>query len=430
MAVFMQPIYTQTVSSGVGSVTFNNIPQGFTDLKLVVSSRGASANFTDVLPLAVNGSYNLSSTWMQSYNSGASSDRTVTANTYTTYIREPSSTATANTFSNTELYFPNYTSGSYKSFVINDTAENNSIGNAFVRIGAGLYSNTNPITSLSFTISNGAIVQNSTFSLYGISNVYDTAAPTAPTLGTITDQAGFFSVAFTPAANDRADSYYAYSPASPTSPIYGVESPIAIPVEAQYNYNASIWVAAVNSLGTTQSTTTSAGNVTSNNYASIATVYNSSAGGVNALFTNIPQNYSHLQIRLMGRTVSSSAGAPVYIQFNGDTTNNYSWHYNSGNGSSITAGGLGSYGDIEGMGMVVSGNLANAQCVYIIDLLDYSQTNKVKTLKALGGYDLNGSGTIFQNGGAWNSVSPITSLNVQAYAGFAQYSHIALYGIA
>jgi hypothetical protein len=169
MSVFLQPIYTQTVGSGgVAGVTFNNVPQTFTDLKIVISSRGASANFTDVLPLGFNGIYNLSATWLQGYNGAASSDRVTTASAYGVYIREPSSTATASTFSNTEIYIPNYTSSNYKSFIVDDIEENNSSTNYYTRLGAGLIPTTSAITTLNFYISNGAIVQYSTFSVYGI----------------------------------------------------------------------------------------------------------------------------------------------------------------------------------------------------------------------------------------------------------------------
>ena len=57
MSVFMQPIYTQTMGAvGAQSVTFNNIPQGFTDLVLEVSGRGTDPTqiFTDAI-LSFNG---------------------------------------------------------------------------------------------------------------------------------------------------------------------------------------------------------------------------------------------------------------------------------------------------------------------------------------------------------------------------------------
>jgi hypothetical protein len=48
MTIAMQPIYTQTVGSGgATSITFNSIPQTFTDLKLSISIRGADSALTE-----------------------------------------------------------------------------------------------------------------------------------------------------------------------------------------------------------------------------------------------------------------------------------------------------------------------------------------------------------------------------------------------
>jgi hypothetical protein len=165
----MQAIYTQTIGAGgVAGVTFNNIPQTYTDLKIIISARGASGNFTDVLPLTINGNYNLSVTHIQGYNNVTASFRSPSSASYGTYLREPASTATATTFSNTEIYIPNYSSSGFKSFIIDNTSENNSATDNYTLLGAGLYPYSNPVKSLGLLISNGAIVQNSTFTVYGI----------------------------------------------------------------------------------------------------------------------------------------------------------------------------------------------------------------------------------------------------------------------
>ena len=166
----MQAIYTRTIGAGgVAGFTFNNIPQTYTDLKIVVSSRGAYSNPVDVLPLGFNGMYNLSATWLQGNSGSATSDRVTSGTSYGVFIREPAGTATSDTFSNTEIYIPNYTNSSFKSFIVDDSAENNSSTSYWIRLGAGLIQSNSPITSITFYISNGAIVQNSTFTLYGIS---------------------------------------------------------------------------------------------------------------------------------------------------------------------------------------------------------------------------------------------------------------------
>jgi hypothetical protein len=436
MAVFMQPIYTQTVGAGgAASITFNNIPQGFTDLKIVVSARSGFATGDAMwLQLGVNNALDSTQSYsnIRNYaNAGnvANSDRWMNA-TYTLYFAAlPGASSTANTFINGEIYIPNYTSGHFKQIIYDGSCENNSATVSWQEeFYAALYRNKAAITNFRLgTFNGGGFVENTTVTVYGISNVYDTRVPTAPTLGTITDQAGFFSVGFTPAANDGADSYYAYSPASPESPVYGIGSPIVIPVEAQYSYNASIWVAAVNSLGVTQSTTTSAGNVTSNNYASIATIAVSSSTST-ITFTNIPQNYSHLQLRCFGRSATSTY-SQLDMNLNSDVTNAYTYHTVYGDGANAGSGNSSPRSNIPQIGDLIG--TANTPGVSVVDILDYSKTNKNKTVRWLYGHDLNGSGLVGMGSSAYMNLAPVSSITLSGRSqNIGQYSHFALYGIA
>jgi hypothetical protein len=50
----MQAIYSQTFSGGAGQVNFNNIPQTYTDLKVVVSQRNGSANSYEPMAFRFN----------------------------------------------------------------------------------------------------------------------------------------------------------------------------------------------------------------------------------------------------------------------------------------------------------------------------------------------------------------------------------------
>lgn len=168
MALPMTPIFTQTVGSGGAvTVTFNNIPQHYTDLKLVVSARSsASGGNSWVGPLLVlNGGSNTIGSQTQFYGVGSTvyTDRN-TSNYSDVHIN--SSTSTANTFSNVELYFPNYTSSNYKQVIIDTAVENNSATNNLILLKASLVRDTNPITSIS--LNSGNFVQYSTISLYGI----------------------------------------------------------------------------------------------------------------------------------------------------------------------------------------------------------------------------------------------------------------------
>jgi hypothetical protein len=120
------------------------------------------------------------------------------------------------------------------------------------------------------------------------------------------------------------------------------------------------------------------------------------------------------------------------IQFNSDTGSNYARHYLYGDGSSPYAGASTSQtsANIGAQGAALSGS--NVFGVGVIDILDYTSTNKYKTVRCLSGDDRNGSGDIQLSSGLWMSTSAISSITLLAQTGsanFAQYSSFALYGI-
>ena len=147
-------------------------------------------------------------------------------------------------------------------------------------------------------------------------------------------------------------------------------------------------------------------------------------------FLDIPQTYKHLQIRSNVR--SSTANANFTFQLNGDNGTNYSNHNLYGTGSAVASGS----GTSETAGycgwIAQTGTTANAFGGGILDILDYTNTNKNKTTRSLCGSDLNGSGLIIMNSACWMSTAPVTSVTLKVSlgsGGFAQYSRISLYGI-
>jgi hypothetical protein len=171
MSVFLQPIYTQTVGSGgVSSIAFNNIPQTFTDLKLVISARTDRALVNDEALTYINNSTAsiYSSTKIEGNGSSASSTRTSAYSVFINWGDVPGASATSNTFGNLEIYIPNYTSSNFKSVILDTVLENNATY-GLTSLYAGLWASTAAITSLSFNPRVGPnFVQYSTFSLYGI----------------------------------------------------------------------------------------------------------------------------------------------------------------------------------------------------------------------------------------------------------------------
>jgi hypothetical protein len=117
------------------------------------------------------------------------------------------------------------------------------------------------------------------------------------------------------------------------------------------------------------------------------------------------------------------------MQFNGDTGNNYARHDIYGDGGSAGAEAATSTNAIW---MNSSGN-ANAANMFgggVIDILDYANTNKYKTSRALSGGDYNGAGFLMLSSGVWMNTSAVTSITFFGYTTpFLQYTTFALYGV-
>lgn len=180
------------------------------------------------------------------------------------------------------------------------------------------------------------------------------------------------------------------------------------------------------------------GAVTATSFESIATVTVGSGGAANVEFTSIGTDWTHLQLRFIARANRATYGADtVRLTFNGDTASNYAFHKLLGDGSSAYAssGANQSYiqfGDCVGTNNGPgTGNVGNA----VVDILDYKNTNKFKTMRALAGVDVNGTvagfgGVVGLTSGLWRSTNAITSIKLTVETGinFEQYSHFALYG--
>lgn len=164
-------------------------------------------------------------------------------------------------------------------------------------------------------------------------------------------------------------------------------------------------------------------------YESIASVTLGSAGS-SIDFTSIPQTYKHLQIRFMIK--SQSASNDFSIGANGSfAISNSSSHTLKGDGSNASASAWvsQSYVSFTNSGVGTTSFPSGSIGAGIIDLLDYTDTNKTKVLKALWGSDQNGAGFIALNSGSLNTTSAITQLNFFNGYNWAANTTFALYGI-
>jgi hypothetical protein len=170
-------------------------------------------------------------------------------------------------------------------------------------------------------------------------------------------------------------------------------------------------------------------------YESIQT-YTVGAGGASSIsFTSIPSTYKHLQLRMLARNNDASAGLNfMRAKLNSDATSgNYRGHYLYGSGASASAGDVA--GSTSGLPCGYGAGNSNTSSVFavtVLDILDYANTNKYKTTRALTGADFNNtSGGLTFVSGLYMSTAAVSSIDIVSSVGtgFIQYSSFALYGV-
>jgi hypothetical protein len=141
-------------------------------------------------------------------------------------------------------------------------------------------------------------------------------------------------------------------------------------------------------------------------------------------FSSIPATYKHLQLRTLAQ--QASTGGYVEIILNNATFNRR--HYLYGDGASANAGA-----DTTNAPGIFSSAFSSGNSVFagsVIDILDYTSTDKNKVTRSLGGVDNNGSGAIYFMSGLYTSSTAITSITLNAISqNFTTNSSFALYGI-
>ena len=168
MANTMTLISSVTVGSGgASSIDFTSIPNTYTDLCLKFSLRYGDYASWNYAYIQLNTTAGITKS-LNGYGSSASSGSVGTS----LRIDFVAGTGqTASTFSNGELYIPNYTSSNAKSVSLDHAAENNATA-AYAEIVAGLFSTvTSAVTSVSLLTDSGyKFAQYSTAYLYGVKN--------------------------------------------------------------------------------------------------------------------------------------------------------------------------------------------------------------------------------------------------------------------
>lgn len=170
-----------------------------------------------------------------------------------------------------------------------------------------------------------------------------------------------------------------------------------------------------------------------NSYESIATVTVGAGGASSIAFSSIPSTYKHLQIRGIFRSTTTGGADNVAFRLNSDSGANYATHALIGNGSSASAAAFtgNTYGYLPSASPD-SGDTTGIFGAAVIDILDYSNTSKNTTVRALNGYDDNGSNAyrrVQLSSNLWLNTAAVNDVTFYNSANFAQYSSFALYGI-
>ncbi|MDB4418067.1 hypothetical protein N9262_02325 [Akkermansiaceae bacterium] len=148
------------------------------------------------------------------------------------------------------------------------------------------------------------------------------------------------------------------------------------------------------------------------------TTLTSNASSVSFSGLDAFSNYKHLQLRINGKFSSS-----MRLQLNGDTGSSYSWHQIYGDGSgALNPQGASNQSSItlgESMGYTTGGAL-------IIDILDFSSTNKNTTVKNL--FGTAERDFVGLSSGGWYSTNAVTSLLLYNGTHYANSTY-SLYGM-
>ena len=170
MATTFELIKGETLTGSQASYTFSAIPSTYTDLCLKASARADSSYPQNAWAIKLNGlgTSIYSYTTLRGDGASATSSRNSTTEGWLDQL--PAATATSNTFSNSELYIPNYTGSAQKPLSVFNAQENNS-STAYLSAIANLVNLTSAVTSITvYPLFSAQFVTGSSFYLYGIKN--------------------------------------------------------------------------------------------------------------------------------------------------------------------------------------------------------------------------------------------------------------------
>lgn len=169
MATTYTLISSVILSTSAASIEFTSIPATYTDLLVKLSGRSSrsAATFEEFLLTFNNNTSNYSEVHLRGDGSNAIGQKFTGSSIQ--QVGQPGAGATASTFSNWEIYIPNYAGSQVKGISLNGATENNA-SVAATYFESGLWADSAAITSIKLSGGAYSVVQHSTAYLYGISN--------------------------------------------------------------------------------------------------------------------------------------------------------------------------------------------------------------------------------------------------------------------
>lgn len=156
----------------------------------------------------------------------------------------------------------------------------------------------------------------------------------------------------------------------------------------------------------------------------IATQTVGAGGAASVTFSSIPQTYKWLQVRVLAKNTTTTADGTISINSGALSYR----HSLSGDGATATS----TSGVDSAVLVSATSTTANLFAVNVLDILDYTNTSRNKTIRALGGVDYNGSGNVSIRSGLYSAnTNAITSIAFSSSGtSFAQNSLFSLYGVS
>lgn len=254
--------------------------------------------------------------------------------------------------------------------------------------------------------------------------------PSAPIIGSATDSYnGGALVTFTPGVLGGAATTYTVTSSPGGLTGVGASSPVEIDgLTPGTSYTFT--VKASNSTGTSPASAATSSYIATakQSFYSIATLQGTGTGAL--YFNNIPQTFTHLQLRVYGRS-GNSTSSNLYTNWykNGTTNTAQSNHYIYGNGTTYAAVNNTGLSYVFQNTMFPGTNAASHMGVAIIDCLDYTNPNKNKTVRTMGGYDNNSTGMVTMASGLIVSPYAFDTCYVDTEGSFTTTSYATLYGV-